>query len=204
MRMSVSKWIGATALALCAGSAVHAAEVRVEYAIDRKVWKKAARPGQELSFATFSDDACTNALDVATRTADDPTVFVDELKRLAPKGAAKPPKTAVLSTVLDLDAGAPPLYLTVRGTPIAAIGGACQAQVGAPATGPAGAQGPFGPEGNEGPQGPQGAPGPDGAPGPTGVMGAAGPPGPQGDTGPTGDAGPTGPEGPEGPPSGAL
>ena len=82
MRMSVSRWIGTTALALCAAGAARAVEVRVEYAIDRAVWKKTARPDQELVFSTFSDAACSALVDTEVRTAADPALGAERRESL--------------------------------------------------------------------------------------------------------------------------
>lgn len=155
-----------------------------------------ARPEQVLTFEAFSDDACTSSRGTATRTAADAALFIEELKRMKAKGAAKTPKTAVLRTVIEIDDAMPPLYVTVTGDAVAAVGGACQPQLGT-ISGPQGFEGPMGPPGAMGPQGPPGTPGPAGPVGPTGPTGptGVGPTGPIGPAGPQGDAGPTGPQG---------
>src|SRR5262245_5028457 len=141
--------MGIAAVALCAAGAARA-DVRVEYTIDAKLWKKAARPEQTLTIAAFSDDACTASVGSEEILAGDAAIFVEDLKRLAPKGAAKPAKTSLLQAVVGVAVPpAQPFYVTVTGDAVAAVGGACQAQMASVA----------GPDGDAGAQGAEGATG---------------------------------------------
>jgi hypothetical protein len=171
--------------------------VPLAYAVDYKTLKQNVRVAEQLTFALFSDAACTTPIAPAfVRNAGDATIVFEKVTRISLAGPqAKPAGIALLRTTADL-ADPPParVYLEVSGYPIHAAGEECQVQsVAVPGPfGPVGATGGTGPQGHAGPRGAQGP-----GPGPAGVTGATGPTGnePQGAGGAIGAVGATGPTG---------
>jgi hypothetical protein len=101
-------------------------DVAVSYLVDEKALK-AAVAGTEVTFSLYADLACAVLLDAVPVNVED--LVIERVKLLRPKGAAKPPRVARLgATLLDVPAGG--RHLTVTGTGIVPIGGACQAQAG--------------------------------------------------------------------------
>lgn len=132
----------------------YAADLPVAYSVDSRDLKSAIS-GTDLTFALYSDGACTNLVHTETVEVDDLTIV--KLKLVKPRGAIKPPRTTELRHTLTAIAPAEALYLEVNGPGITAIGTICQVQ----ATGIPGPEGPEGPEGPAGPEGPQGPTTPD-------------------------------------------
>jgi hypothetical protein len=64
------------------------------------------------------------------------TDLIESVKRITPKGAPKPPKTAVIHATLTGVAPGSGAFLKVTGTGITSVGGDCQAQAGGAASSP--------------------------------------------------------------------
>jgi hypothetical protein len=108
--------------------------VSVAYSVDATALK-AAISGTALTFALYADSTCATSV-YTTMINIENVDLIEALKRFNPKGATKPPKTAVIHATLI---GVPPGssgYLKVTGTGITAVGGACQAQAGAAGSSP--------------------------------------------------------------------
>ncbi|MFN8545498.1 MAG: hypothetical protein U0807_14985 [Candidatus Binatia bacterium] len=115
-------------LAFSAGSSTLArADVQVSYTVDETALKTAVA-GTTLTFQLYSDSACTMAAGAAVDVAIENVGLVERLKRFSPKGAAKPPKTDRLTTVLAGVTAPGTAFLTVTGTGIAPVGSGCQLQ----------------------------------------------------------------------------
>jgi hypothetical protein len=110
-----------------------AADVPVVYTVDSTALKLAIS-GTNLTFQLYTDAACTSLAHTQVLTVDN-TNMLSVLKRSKPKNGVKPPKTTDIRATLTGVAPAAPLYLTVTGTGITAVGGACQVQA-STATGP--------------------------------------------------------------------
>jgi hypothetical protein len=104
-----------------------AADVSVSYTVDEKLLKLAIT-GTPLTFKLYTDSGCTTLSDSVTVAIDNVDV-IERLKRFKPKGGLiKPPKTARLVEGLSGVTAPPTLFLTVTGTGITPVGGACQLQ----------------------------------------------------------------------------
>lgn len=181
-------WVAlAIACNFATGAAVRADEILVSYLVDAKLFKSAVA-GTSLTFATYSDAACTSLVDTVsvpseslTLSASSTTTSSIEIqKNGAVKEGPKAAKVARLTYAMNTLASAP-MYLKVTGTGINPIGGACQVQTSG-SSGVTGATGPAGPTGNTGPTGPTGATGATGSGGVAGATGATGPTGPTNNT----------------------
>lgn len=106
-----------------------AADVPVTYTVDTTALK-AAISGTNLTFNLFTDAACTATAHTQVLTIDN-TTLQSVLKRSKPKNGVKPPKTTDIRATLTGVGPAAPLYLTVTGTGVTAVGGACQVQAAA-------------------------------------------------------------------------
>src|SRR5689334_16834121 len=114
--------IAALFLAVPAG-----ANVRVSYTVDDKA-VKAAVAGTALTFQLYSDSGCTSAVGAPVNVMAENVELIERLKRFHVAGAASPPRTDRLTHVLA--GAAPPVaFLTVTGTGITPVGGACQLQL---------------------------------------------------------------------------
>lgn len=103
-----------------------AADVPVIYSVDETTLKTAIA-GTPLTFQLYGDRSCTTLVHTQVVNAESVEV-ISRLKRLRPKGAAKPPRTDDVRTTLTGVTPTTPLYLRVTGTGIAPAGGACQVQ----------------------------------------------------------------------------
>jgi hypothetical protein len=106
------------------------ADVRVDYQVNQKTFKKGATSVDMLTFALYDDDACTSLIYQTDIAAGDAAVSYDLPKLGKVKNGAKPAKVTVISTVLSPGAVSGPLYAMVTGAGVTAIGGSCQVQVG--------------------------------------------------------------------------
>jgi len=127
------------------------ADVPVNYTVGQAALKSAVS-GTTLTFALYSDAACTVPNGAPQDVVIDNVAIVASLRRLTPKGGTRPPKTAELRTVLTGVTPTTASYLTVTGTGITAVGNVCQVQV-------SGVSGPTGATGATGETGATGAPG---------------------------------------------
>ncbi len=108
----------------------YAADVKVSYLVDAKALKLAIA-GTPLTFALFTDAACAGT-PAATRIVNaEATQLVEQLKLMVAKGGTKPPKTARVGHAISGVPVAPIFYLTVTGTGVVPVGGACQLQTAA-------------------------------------------------------------------------
>jgi hypothetical protein len=104
-----------------------AGDLPVSYTVDEKALK-AAVVGTDITFDLYTDSVCSGV------PAHTQTVNVEDVNRVSrlklgvPKGAAKPPKTAVLEETLAGVTVEGNVYLKVTGTGITAVGGDCQVQ----------------------------------------------------------------------------
>jgi len=124
--------IGAPAAALAI--VLQGPDVKVAYSVDATALK-AAISGTMLTFTLYSDSGCTATVYTQTINVEN-TDMIESVKRVKPKGATKPPKTAVIHATLI---GVPPGsagFLKVTGTGIMSVGGDCQAQAGGAASSP--------------------------------------------------------------------
>lgn len=119
--------IARTLCTLLATTAVHAAEMQVAYLVDARAFKRDAMAGASLTFALHDGPACGHAVTTATVPVEDVEV-VAALKRLTPRGAAKPASSARLVARLAVGAGPSTAYLRVTGAGIVPVGGDCQLQ----------------------------------------------------------------------------
>lgn len=112
--------------ALFGQSLASAGDLPVVYNVQDKPLKLAVT-GTVLTFELFSDSACTVPFFTQAIAIDDVDV-ISKLKRFAPKGGVKPPRTDTIQAVLT---GVPAMegpYLEVTGVGITAAGGSCQLQ----------------------------------------------------------------------------
>jgi hypothetical protein len=103
-----------------------AADVPVVYTVDTTALKLAVS-GVNLTFELHTNAACTSLAHTQIITTDN-LGMLSVLKRSKPKNGVKPPKTTDIRATLTGVAPAAPLYLTVSGTGITPVGGACQVQ----------------------------------------------------------------------------
>jgi hypothetical protein len=108
--------------------------VSVAYSVDATALK-AATSGTALTFALYADATCATSV-YTTMINIENVDLIEALKRFNPKGATKPPKTAVIHATLIGVAPGSSGYLKVTGTGITAVGGDCQAQAGAAGSSP--------------------------------------------------------------------
>jgi hypothetical protein len=103
-----------------------AADVPTSYTVSDTALK-AAVAGTNLTFTLYTDAGCTQQ--VHQQVVPIETVaFVSRLKTFTPKNAPKAPKIDEVHETLTGVNAAGNLYLTVTGTGITPVGGACQAQ----------------------------------------------------------------------------
>jgi len=114
-----------------------AADVPVTYTVDTTALKLAVS-GTNLTFQLHTNASCTAVVHTQVLTID-ATNMQSVLKRSKPKNGVKPPKTTDIRATLTGVAPAAPLYLTVSGTGVTPVGGACQVQASTTAIAPAGA-----------------------------------------------------------------
>lgn len=110
-------------------SLARAADLSVEYTAREKDLK-AAIAGTPLTFALYSDAACTTLVQ-STIVAVENVELITKLKQFTPKNDTKLPNTVELHTVLGGVTPGGPRYLTVTGTGVVAVGSACQVQAAA-------------------------------------------------------------------------
>ncbi len=116
------------------GIVLHGPDLKVAYSVDATALKTAIS-GTMLTFTLYSDSGCTASVYTQTINVEN-TDMIESVKRVTPKGATKPPKTAVIHATLI---GVPPGsagFLKVTGTGIMSVGGDCQAQAGGAASSP--------------------------------------------------------------------
>ena len=116
----------ATFATLALAASARAADLQTSYTVDDKALK-AAVSGTPITFALYSDGACTTLVDDVTIAVDD-IDLIERVKRFKPKGAVKPPNTVRLTEVLTGVSTAATLYLEVTGLGITPVGGSCQLQ----------------------------------------------------------------------------
>jgi hypothetical protein len=129
-------------LSVSSGSA-SAIDLPVNYLVDGKELTSLAPAGTNITFELFSDAACTASVFTTTVDIDTVSLGIEKLKLASVKGSAKPPKPVRINAVLAGVTPSSQLYLTVTGTGITPVNGACQVQV----SGVPGAAGPAGPSG---------------------------------------------------------
>ena len=105
-----------------------AADLSVGYTVREKNLK-AAIAGTPLTFALYSDAACTTLVQ-STIVAVENVSLITKLKQFTPKNDTKLPNTVELQTVLNVAPGGA-LYLTVTGTGVVPVGPTCQVQAAA-------------------------------------------------------------------------
>jgi hypothetical protein len=104
------------------------ADIRVAYTVDDKALKTAAISGTNLTFTVFSDAGCTTPIASPVVMPIDNILLIERMKRFTPKGGTKAPATDRLVQVLSGIVPNGPVFLTVTGTGVTPIGGACQFQ----------------------------------------------------------------------------
>ncbi len=113
-----------------AASAV--ADVGVRYTVDEKALRTGATEGTSLTFTLYADGACTSQIGSPVTITLGNVALIERLKRLTPPGGTRPPATDRLTHVL---VGVTPpsiAFLTVTGSGITPVGGACQFQFSSP------------------------------------------------------------------------
>jgi hypothetical protein len=125
----MKRTLGAVGLAaLCltwAASAV--ADVRVTYTVQDKALR-AAVSGTNLTFTLFSDSGCTMQVGSPVTGTIDNVAIIERLKRFTPSGGTKGSATDRMVQVLAGVTPTGPVFLSVTGTGITPVGGACQFQ----------------------------------------------------------------------------
>ena len=117
----------ALAILLLAPVAARAADIPVVYTVQEKPLKTTALAGTMLTFTLYSDSVCTTAV-YSTVVAVENVTLIVRLKQLTPKGDTKLPATDALQHTLPVVTATGNLYMTVTGTGVVPVGGACQAQ----------------------------------------------------------------------------
>lgn len=107
-----------------------AADVPVSYTLDEKALKTGAPSGTMLSFELHADAACSSAVHTQAVQIDD-VALIERLKRLKPRGGAKPPRTDRIVHVLTFAPDASRYFLKLTGPGVTPVGGACQLQLSA-------------------------------------------------------------------------
>lgn len=107
--------------------AAQAANLPVSYLVNLKTLKESAPAGTALTFTLYSDTGCTTQVAQETVNVENVNI-IESLKLLTPRGATRPPQTARITATLTGVSGPANLYLTVTGTGITSVGGACQPQ----------------------------------------------------------------------------
>jgi hypothetical protein len=113
-------------LALALPLAARAADVPTTYTVNDTALK-AAIAGTNLTFTLYTDAACTQQA-YQQVVPIETVAFVSRLKRFTPKSAPKGPNIDEVHETLTGVSAAGNLYLTVSGTGITPVGGACQVQ----------------------------------------------------------------------------
>lgn len=121
-----------TALLVGLPAVAPAIDVTIRYDVDATALKQAVA-GTPLTYSLYADAACTVLVDSQIVNVEDVDT-IEVLKRFTPKNATKPPKTARTWHAYSIS---PPRWfghVTVTGTGITPVGGACQAQFRTPAS----------------------------------------------------------------------
>lgn len=127
----------AAMLALVSPVAASALDLPVTYDVDSTALK-AAVAGTSLTFSVHTDSACATPAVLSQAIDVQDVQSIEVLKRFTPKGAPKAPKTARMTQVLASVPAQFSYYVSVTGTGITPVGGACQPQFATPASGVAG------------------------------------------------------------------
>lgn len=107
--------------------AVRAADLPVSYTVNETALKSAIA-GTNLTFDLYLDSSCAGPIVHTETVAIENVEIVSRLKLFKVKNGPKPPKTDELRhTVTGVTQGGN-LFLTVTGTGVVPVGGACQAQ----------------------------------------------------------------------------
>lgn len=106
--------------------AARAADLPASYTLEEKPFK-AAIAGTSLTFALFSDAACTTQV-YTTAVLVENVALITKLKQFTPKNDTKLPNTLLLQHTLAGVTAHGNLYLKVTGTGVTPVAGACQAQ----------------------------------------------------------------------------
>lgn len=123
----MNRFLVAALVSLLLPASASAFDLTVRYDVDATALK-AAVAGTPLTFNLHTDAACMTAA-IATAVVDvEDVAGIEVLKRFTPKGGTKPPKTARLNHVLSAAPVEPAYWLSVSGTGVTPVGGACQAQ----------------------------------------------------------------------------
>jgi len=123
--MSVVRSMVALAL-LLVPLAARAADIPVSFTTKEKDLKSALA-GTPLTFALYSDAACTTQV-YSTVVNVEKVALITKLKQFTPKNDTKLPNTVALQHTLTGVTAHGNLYLKVTGTGIVPVAGACQAQ----------------------------------------------------------------------------
>jgi hypothetical protein len=114
------------AAAVLVAPLAHAADLPARYTVDEKQLK-AALAGTNMTFSLYSDATCT-ALVSSTVIAIENVDLLGRIKPFNPKNAPKKKNTVEMRATLTGVPATPSLYLTVTGTGVTPVGGACQVQ----------------------------------------------------------------------------
>jgi hypothetical protein len=121
-----------TALMVCLPTAARAIDVTVKYDVDATALKQAVA-GTPLTYSLYADAACTVPVDSQIVNIEDVDT-IEVLKRFTPKNATKLPKTARTWLTYSITPNRWFSHVTVTGTGVTPVGGACQAQFRSPAS----------------------------------------------------------------------
>jgi hypothetical protein len=123
------KWtlcpVGSLLLAI-APMIAQGADVPTSYLVNLNALR-ASPAGTPFTFALYIDDACTTEVARQVVNVEDVEV-IEALKQVTPSGATPAPPTARLTATLNGVTVGGNLYLTVTGSGIRPVGGACQVQ----------------------------------------------------------------------------
>lgn len=101
--------------------------VKVGYLLQTKPFKSAIA-GTPLTLSLYTDDACASVPAATEIVNSEQLALIEPLKRTTPKGGAKPPGTSRVAHVMSGVTAQPLFYLTITGTGVVPVGGACQVQ----------------------------------------------------------------------------
>ena len=107
--------------------AARATDIPVSYTVNA-VALKAAVAGTNVTFNLYADSTCTGPIVHTETVVIEGVDIISRLPRFKPKHAPKPPKTAELRHTLTGVTHGGNLFLTVTGTGVTPVNGACQAQ----------------------------------------------------------------------------
>jgi hypothetical protein len=104
-----------------------ATDVRVSYLLETKSFKTAVA-GTPLTLSLYTNAACAGSPAASVIVNSDALALIEPLKRTTPKHGTKPPDTSRVEHVMSGVTASPLFYLTVTGSGVVPVGGACQVQ----------------------------------------------------------------------------